>query len=171
MRGPIRRHLLATFQREFEKRYPNFKRIDSEGIWAQQIAPSLFVFVHLSPFEGQDIFVVDLAWGETDEIPWNCRNRELNYHEKEWLYRMGRFWKPSGLEPTFDLTPEEKIASKARIKAWARDEPALYPPPVPIATVLTRVEPAVEACLKKFKKYVVPVFNNLAHSRGLGDIM
>ena len=114
---------------------------------------------------------LEVAWSDDGEYPWECIEDFVGFNEPVWRERLGFLWKKSGIEPVFDLAPEDGIASRARSKARLSNKPVLYPPSPPVETVLQRVEPSVMQALEKFQKYGVPLFNKLANHRGLGDVL
>ena len=173
MRSPIRKHLIATFRREFEKRYPQFLLVKipkaSMKIWECQAAPGLVLFVGLSFFEDEDTFVAEIAWNEEHEFPWMSIGDILRADAPRWRGRLGRLWAPHGKEPVWDLAPEVGIATQARFEAMRRGEVVGYPPPPAVEVVIPRITPEVDDCLLKVQQYGAPLFKQIAQNRGISD--
>lgn len=171
MRSPVRKQLVATFQREFENRYPQFSPVKlprgaTVKIWDWEIAPQLVFFVMLQPFNDEDVFRVEVAWNEDHEYPW-MRSGDVNIEAPNLREGLGWLWASTSKEPLWDLDPEVGIARRARFEALARDEPVSYPPDTPIDVLMPRVAPLVEDCLQKFEQYGWPLFKKVAKHQGI----
>jgi hypothetical protein len=174
MRAPVQKHLVATFRREFEKRYTQFSlhKISEGGfkVWEWQLAPDLRFFVVLSIFNryAQDAFAIELAWNEENAFPWTSIGDPLSLGAQRWRGRLGRLWKTGGDEPVWDAAPEVKTAIAADFDAIRRGgahSSALPIPPVDV--VIPRIAPLVDDALQKFEEYGVPFFKQVARHRGL----
>lgn len=174
MRAPIRRQLVATFQREFKKKYPRFLPMklppgDSSRIWERELAPHLVFFVMLDPFDDEDSFVVEIAWNDRHEFPWVGA-----WHAKIdapcGRERVGLLCSSSGKDVPWDLAPEREAAMLARFAAWERGETAEYPPPPAVDVVIPRIGRAVDDALQKLQEYGIPLFQKVADHRGIRDL-
>ena len=171
MRPKVRQHLVKTFQREFEKRYPQFSLLKVANgvtkVWRWHIAANLHYFVALHPFRQEDKFVLEIAWSEDGEFPWSSIGDAIDPNKACWRERLGFLWQSQAKEPVWDAAPEVGEARQARFDAMDRGEEVSYPPPPPIDVVLPRIAPLVEDCLQKFVEYGMPVFEQVAQHRGL----
>ena len=175
MRSAIKKQLFKTFRQELDQQYPSFVLTEVEadcvGVWSRRLVPQLYIFFEVMQFPNEDTFVAELAWSDQSLFPWDCDNRDLNFDLPAWWDRMGRLWKKGGMEPVWELAPEDRLDLEAASRARRRNEIHQYSESPSVETVVPRIQPCVEKCLKKFQKYGVPVFNKLANHRGLGDVL
>ena len=135
MRAQLRKRLVATFMREIKQRFPHFSPFDLGGdapnidVWAWQVDIHLFFFIALSTFfDDDDRFVVEIAWSEDNQFPWQSIGKELRIDAPRGRDRLHT--KDRG-ECIWDLTPEVTKVRAARLDALDRKEsPGGYAPPL-----------------------------------------
>jgi hypothetical protein len=171
MRSKIRKHLVATFQREFEEQHPQFALSKlSDGatkIWEWRVSPSFHCFAVLHPFEQEDKFAIEIAWSEDGSFPWASMGDEFSPDRRCWRERLGRLWAPHGKEPLWDAAPEVAAARQARFDVMLDGGQVSYPPPPDVDVAIPRIGPLVDDCLQKFREYRLPVFEHVAQHRGI----
>jgi hypothetical protein len=171
MRSAIRKHLVKTFQREFEEQYPQFSLSKlSDGatkVWEWRIAPNLYYFVVLHPFRQEDIFVLEIAWSEDGTFPWASIGGAFEPGKPEWRERLGLLWQPNGRESVWNAAPEVAAAMQANFDAMRRGEPDSDLPVPEINVVIPRIAPLVADCLQKFQQFGMPIFEQVAQHREL----
>jgi len=175
MRPPIRKQLVTAFQRDFEKLYPQFSllKLPSSStltIWAWSVDPRLAFYVALSPFKDEDSFALEVAWSEDGEFPWTSFG-QVDVEAPARRERLGRLWARHGKEPVWDAAPEVATAMQGRFDAIQRGEEVSYPPPPAVEVVIPRIARLVDDCLQKFREYALPLFNQVAQHRGLGNVL
>ena len=175
MRSAVRKHVVKTFQREFERQYPQFSLLKlpsgTPKVWEWRVAPNLHYFVLLQPFRQEDIFVLEIAWSEDGAFPWANMGGVFAPDKPHWRRRLGWLWQPHGEEPVWDAAPEVGEARQARFDAMLRHEEVSYPAPPAVDVVIPRIAPLVHDCLEKFREYGLPIFNEVAQHRGLGVLV
>lgn len=171
MRAAIRKRLVATFRHGFEKAYPPFSPIKlkrgSPSVWAWEITPALTFFVSVDPFDGEDRFVIEVAWSDDGAFPWSSIAEPLDFAAPQWRDRLSMLWIHQGKEHVWDLAPEEGIAREARWEARRDGGRVEFPDPPAVDVVVSRIDAAVADCLQKFQEYGVPLFEKVAENRGL----
>jgi hypothetical protein len=135
------------------------------------VAPHLSLYIVLSPFQDVDRFAIEIAWDEGGDFPWQSIGDKLNVESPRWRDRLGRLWSPHGVEPLWDLAPEETLATAARFEARQKGEAASYPPPLPVEVVISRIPSAIDDCLIKITQYAIPLFKEVAKLRDCFNIM
>src|SRR3954471_25013718 len=73
VRSILRKALVTEFRDQFLPRFPQFVTEQRDGprfTWVWEFVPGLFFFAFLQPFEGKDMFVVEVAWNDTSEYPY-----------------------------------------------------------------------------------------------------
>lgn len=175
MRTRIRKHLFEVFQRELESRYPSFGLIEpptrNHAVWSMPIGSELSAFVALIFFPNKDTFVVELAWSPSNSFPWESMLNSLDVWQSLCRNRMGFLWKKTGMEPVWELAPEDTFRIEAYCRPQTDDVRVEFAALPSVETVLPRVEPAVKEFLEKFQQYAVPLFNKLATYHGLRDVV
>ena len=170
MRPPIRKHLVTTFKRELEKSFPQFSSIElargSPEIWEWQVTPRLFFYIVVTPFRDDERFALEIAWNEEHEFPWKSIGRELNLQAPCWRERLG-VWSPPGKELVWDIAPEIRMAAELRSEARLRGEAVDFSPPPPVEVLLPRIDPLAADCLREFRELGLPLFKQVADSRGV----
>jgi hypothetical protein len=174
MRPAVRKHLVVTFRREFEKRHTQFSLLKlppggSVKAWERQVSPHLVFFVVLSVFRNEDQFAIEIAWNEHRELPWMSFG-DFKVDAPSWRERLGCLWEQEGDEPIWDAAPEVGIAREARFEAMGRGETGSFPPPPDVDVVIPRIVPLVDDSLHKFEQYGLPLFKQVAEYRGLHDV-
>lgn len=166
MRSPIRKNLIATFRREFEAQYPQFSRVKlksgESALWEWRLTRRLSLFVMLDTFPQDERFVLEIAWSEDGEFPWDDFGGDLKVDAPSWRDRLKCLWSD---EEAWDLEPERKQRYEAAWKAYERDEIPPFPVDVPVDIVIARIEPMVDECLQKLHQYGIPIFRRVAKRR------
>ena len=169
MRSSIRKKLTACFRREFQPRFPQFAPALKDRnfwTWAYEIAPNLTFFIALQAFDRYDEFVIEVAWSEDGEYPWQ-HSGQIEVDRPMGRERVGVFFKTGPREVTWNLAPEATAAIREANEARVRGERVNYQFDPPIEVVLPRVEPMVRDAIEKLEQYGVPLFRRVAEARKL----
>jgi hypothetical protein len=135
-------------------------------IWSWKNSANLTFFVLLQAFEREDQFVVEIAWSEDGEYPWHVVGN-LNVEQSHGRDRLGQLWRQGADEPVWDVTPEKTVAQQEALEALRLGESPKYPPDPPVDQILPRVCPLVRDAVTKLEEYGIPLFRQIAKSRGL----
>jgi hypothetical protein len=169
MRSPIRKELIACFEREFKPRFPQFAPALKDRrfcTWAWKIAPNLTFFIGLQAFQREDQFAIEVAWSENGEFPWHGIG-QIEADKPLGRERVGVLFKTGPREVTWDLAPEATAGMQRNIEGRVRGELARFDYHPPIELVLPRVEPIVRDAIEKLEQYGVPLFRRVAEARKL----
>lgn len=170
MRGPVRNELMKCFQRELQVRWPQFTLFDSQRdarIWSWKISANLVVFVTVQAFEGDDQFVVEVAWNETEEFPWGAFG-DLKVDQPQGRGRLGRLWESGPNAPVWDAAPEQTARMSQHLEALREGKQTSIPVDLPpLAQTLPRILPLVCDAIDKFEEHGMRLFRHVAEARGV----
>lgn len=168
MRGRLWKKVSTNFQRELEKRFPQFVFDDTDGqfwIWRWQVAPNLHFFVALQGFDRRDQFVLEVAWNRSREFLWSHGAEDVS--QPEGRERLSALWTKEGLVPSWDLAPEKTAADEEHREARARGEHLPYADDPPVELILPRIAPLVHDAIEKLEQYGIPLFRRVAAAHGI----
>ena len=172
MRRKIRKELIGQFRREFERRFPQFKRHTKKSddpIWAWALAFNLTFFVMLQPFDDKDEFVVEIDWSEDGKFPIDApTSRRVKVEAPCWRVRLSGLWAAGPVSDAWEVVPAETETEwGARQAALKRGDIKRYLREPTEAEVLPRVAPLVEDAVQKLIDFGLPLFRRVAEQRGL----
>ena len=169
MQPVLKRALRGTFNERLIVRLLNFalrKKDGSMWIWTRLLATNLTFFVALQVKKDWDKFVVEIAWSDDGEFPFDIMGKDdpaLNRGRT----RLGKLWKPLGVEPDWDLDSEHTQAMDAMLHGLAKGMPLKFPLNGDTDVLILRVPVLVDDALNKLQEYGVPLFQRVAETHGV----
>jgi YD repeat-containing protein len=171
MRSSLQKMVFSRLASELQSRLPQFTPLPKQGalrLWQWAISDALTFFIGYQPIKDKDEFVLEVAWSEDGEFPWEIVGKIFPRQPKG-RERLGFLWQKVGWEPVWNLAPEMTAAVRAHTAALIRNEHLPYPDDPPVDQLKPRIEPLVIDAVDKLEQYGIPLFREIAKVRGIGD--